>query len=121
MFIPIDRTTLIQKNDGMWSFFYEIKASIHLFEWWKWIYGAQSWKEKRLLCESIFILVDGWTLILENVGIDVFLMKLKCQYHLSQLRECVYSAQSLKNRRLLCKSIFIPIDRQNLILKNGRK
>ena len=38
------------KNGGKWSFSYESKALIHLSHWEDWIYGAQSLKEKRLLC-----------------------------------------------------------------------
>ena len=48
---------------------------------------------------------------------DVFLMKPKHQYHLSQWGECVYGAQSWKERRLLCESMFIPIERRTSILK----
>ena len=46
-------------------------------------------------------------------------MKVKHIYDLSELGECVYAAQSWKESRLLCESIFIPIDRWTLILKNG--
>ena len=55
------------------------------------------------------------------VGREVFLMKPKHQYHLVQWGECVYGTQSWKEIRLLHEFVFIPIDTQNLILKNGRK
>ena len=42
---------------------------------------------------------------------EVFLMKLMYQNHLSQQGECVYSAQSRKEIRLLCESMFILIER----------
>ena len=58
----------------------------------EWICGAQLLKEKRLLCESVFIPIEKWTLILKMIKRDVFLMKPKLQYHLSQLGECVYGA-----------------------------
>ena len=58
MFIPIDRQTLISKNGGMWGFSCETKGSIHLFEWVEWICGAQLLKERRLLCESVFITIE---------------------------------------------------------------
>ena len=29
---------------------------------------AQSWKERRLLCESVFVAIDKWTLILKSGG-----------------------------------------------------
>ena len=44
-------------------------------------------------------------------------MKSTHQYHLSQRGECVYSALSQKDRRLLCESIFIPIKRRTSIEK----
>ena len=55
------------------------------------------------------------------VGNKIFLMNPKHQCHLSKWGECVYSSQSWKERTLLHESMFIPIDRQNLILKNGGK
>ena len=48
---------------------------------------------------------------------EVFLTKPRHQYHLSQWGECVYGAQSWNERRLLCESVFIPIEKQALILK----
>ena len=48
---------------------------------------------------------------------DVFLMKPKHQNHLSQEGECVYNAQSRKEMRLLCESLFIPIERRTSILQ----
>ena len=51
------------------------------------------------------------------VGKDGFFINPKHQYHLSHQRECVYDAQSLKERRLLCESMLIPIERWTSILK----
>ena len=48
----------------------------------------------RLLCDSVFILTDKRTLILKMVERDVFLLKSKLQYLLSQWGECVYGTQS---------------------------
>ena len=81
------------------------------------VYDAQSWKERRLLCESMFIPIERWTSILKMVIRDVFLMNPKHQYHLSLWGECVYVAQSWKERRLLCESKFIPIESQTSILQ----
>ena len=78
-------------------------------------------KEKRLLCESMFIPIKILTLILKLVEKEVFPMKPKHQYCLSQWVECVYAAKSLKERRLLCESMFIAIDRRTLIPKNEGK
>ena len=41
----------------------------------------------------------------------------KHQYHLSQLEDYVYSAQSRKESKLLCESMFVSIDEQTLFLK----
>ena len=43
------------KNGRKICFSHETKASIHLYQWGEWICGAQSLKEKRLLCKSEFI------------------------------------------------------------------
>ena len=82
-----------------------------------WIYGAKSLKQRKLLYESMFILIERWALTLKMVERKVFLMKPKHQNHLSQWRDCVYDAQSWKERRLLSESIIVQIDEQTLILK----
>ena len=89
---------------------YKTKASIHLSKWGVWVYGAQSWTERELLYEFMFVLFDKWALILKNGRKKVFLIKPEYQYHLSQWGESVYGAQTWKERRLLCKSMFVPID-----------
>ena len=81
------------------------------------VYSAQSRKEKILLCESMFIPTEWRTLILKKVESEVFLMKPKDQNHLSQQGECIYSAQSRKERILLCESMFISTERRTSILK----
>ena len=48
---------------------------------------------------------------------EVFVKKPKHQYHQSQREECVYDAQSWKERRLLCESMFIPIESRTSILQ----
>ena len=50
--------------------------------------SAQSWKERRLLCASMFILIERRSSILKMVEREVFLMKPKHKYHLSQWGEC---------------------------------
>ena len=42
---------------------YETKASIHLSQWLEWTCGAQSLKERKLLCEYVIIPIERWTLI----------------------------------------------------------
>ena len=83
----------------------------------EWICDAQLLKERRLLCESMFIPIERWTSILTMVEKHVFPMKRKHQNHLSQREEWIYGAQSLKERRLLCESKFIQIERWTLVLK----
>ena len=61
--------------------------------------------------------IKKWTLIVKMVKRDVFLMRPKLQYHLSQWVECVYGALSRKKKRLLYESVFVQIDERTLILK----
>ena len=51
-----------------------------------------------ILCESVFVPIERRTSILKLVIIDVFIMKPKHQYHLSQQGERVYHGQSQKER-----------------------
>ena len=51
----------------------------------------------------------------------VFPLKPKLQYNLSQWGECVYGAQSWNKRRLLCESVFFPIEKLTLILKMAER
>ena len=70
--------------------------------WGECVYDAHSWKERRLLCQTRVILIERPTSIMKMVERDVFYMKPKHQYHLSQEGECVYDAQSWKKKRLFC-------------------
>ena len=69
----------------------------------------------------MFIPIERRTSIPKMIEKEVFLMKSKHQNHLSQHGECIYSAQSRKERLLLCESMFIPIERRTLILKMAEK
>ena len=105
------------KEDGKKSFSSKTKASIHLSQWGEQICSAQPLKKKILLCESMFIPIEKWNLIIKIIEKKVSLMKPMHQYHLSQSGEYVYGAQSRKGRRLLWESMFIPTDRWTLTLK----
>ena len=59
------------------------KHQNHLSLWGECVYGAQSWSEWRLLCESVLVQNDRPTLILKIVAREVFLLKPKHQHHLS--------------------------------------
>ena len=90
MFIPINGWTLILKNGRKWSFSYKTKASIHLSQRGEWICGTQSLKERRLLCEFVFIPIERWNLTLKMGQREAFLTKSKHQCHLPQCEEWVY-------------------------------
>ena len=55
MFIPIDWWTSIPKMVEREVILMKPKHQYHLSQWGKCVYGAQSWIEKRLLCESAFV------------------------------------------------------------------
>ena len=80
---PNWRTNINSTNSRKRSFSYETKASISFMPIKEYVYGAQSWKERRLLYKSMFIPNVEQTLILKMVS-EVFLMKPKHQNHLSQ-------------------------------------
>ena len=65
----------------------------------------------------MFIPIEIRTSILKLVIRGAFLMKPKHQYHQSQRGECVYDAQSRKEKRLLCESMFNTIEIRTSILK----
>ena len=65
----------------------------------------------------MLIPVKKQTLIVIRVERDVFPLKPKLQYHLSQWRKCVYDAKSRNKGRLFCESMFEQIDEWTLILK----
>ena len=115
--IPIEGRTSILKLVEKEAFLMKPKHQNHLSQWRKCDYGAQSWKKRRLLCESMFFRTERWVLILKIIESDVFLMKPKHRNHLSQQGERAYNAQSWKEMRLSCESVFIPIERRTSILK----
>ena len=117
MFILIERWTSILENIEGKVFPIKPRYKYHLSQWEECVYGAQSRKERRVLCESMFILIERRILILKIVEREVFPIKPKHQYHLSQWKECVYSAQSWKEKRLLSESMFISIETRTSILK----
>ena len=77
---PTRKTNFDFKNGTNKSFSYEIKALIHLSQWVKWICGAQSLEEWRLLCDSVFIPFEKRTLILKMAQREIFLMKPKDRF-----------------------------------------
>ena len=102
-------TNFNSKNGRKRSFSYENKASISFILIRRMCLGAQSWKENRLLRESMFIPIDRRTLILKNSGKWSFSYETKASIHLSHWGEWICGTQSLKDRRLLCKFEFIQL------------
>ena len=117
MFIPIERQTWIQKIAEKQVFAMQPRHQNHLSQRGECDYGAQLSKERRLLCESMFTLIQKWNSNLKTVEREVFLVKPMHQKPLLQQGECVYSAQSWNERTLLCESMFILIGRWTSILK----
>ena len=85
------------------------KHQCHSSQRGEWVYGARSWKESRLLCESVFVPISKQILILKMVERRAFILKPKHQCHSSQWREWVCGAQFWKERGLLCDRMFPPI------------
>ena len=52
---------------------------------------------------------------------EVFLMKPKHQYHLSQWGECVYGAQSWNESKVLREFMLFPIEKWTSILKMAER
>ena len=96
MFIPIEIWTSILKKGKRKVFLARPKHQYHLSHGGECVYDAQSWKERRLLCESMFIPIERWTSILKIAEKEVLLLNPKQQNRLSQQGECVYIAQSWK-------------------------
>ena len=82
MFALIDRRTLVLKMVKK-SYFYGTKASMSFIPMSRMSLWCQIMKKMRLLYESVFVQIDGRTLILKWKKSEVFLMKPKHQYHLS--------------------------------------
>ena len=80
MFIPIEIRTSILKKVMREDVLKKPKHQYRQSQRGERVYDAQSWKERRLLCESMFIPIERWTWILKMVGNQVFLMKSKHQY-----------------------------------------
>ena len=108
------------KSGRKTNFSYETKASKSFITKRRMCLKCPITKKKRLLCESMFISMKD-DLNSKNSRKTSFLMNPKHQNHLSQWGEYEYGAQTWKERRLLCESMFIPIERHTWILKMVEK
>ena len=117
MFTPIEIRASILRKLIREVFRMNPKHQYHLSQRGERVYDAQSWNEMRLLYESTFILIEKRTLILKLATREVSLMNPKNQYRQSHRGECVSDAESRRERRLSCESMFIPIEIRTSILK----
>ena len=69
----------------------------------------------------MFVLIDRWTLILKNRGKKSFVYETKALTLFILMRKISLWFPIMKKKRLLCETVFIPIDKWILILKNGGK
>ena len=76
---PSWKTNFKSKN-GTNKVSYVTKASIQLSQWVESICVAQSLKERILLCESMFIPIEKWALVLRKAQREVFPVKPKHQF-----------------------------------------
>ena len=97
--------------------FMKPKHQCHLSQWVELAYVAQTWKERRLLCESEFVLIDTRTLILKNGWKKSFLWNQSINIIYSNGENYFMVHNYEKKKRLLHQSMFIPIDKWTLILK----
>ena len=63
------------------------KHQCHLYQCGEWLYGTQSWKQWRLLCESIFVLINQRTLTLKNNWNKSFSYETKASMSFAQMRK----------------------------------
>ena len=89
---PNRPTNMNSKNDRKRSFPYESKGSIPFIPTRRMNLWCPIIKRKEIIMWIRVYPIEKWTLFLKMVERDVFLMKPKRQYHLSQWGECVYGA-----------------------------
>ena len=111
-FVQIIRWTLIQKMVEKEVFHMKWKHQYHLSQQEKCFYGVQSCKKRILLYKSMFILIEKWTLYLKMVKREVFLLKVKHQYHLPQRGEYICGTQSWKKRDYFVNSCWPQLENE---------
>ena len=97
------------------------KHQCHLSQRGEWLYGAQSWKKKRLLYESVYVLVDKWTLTLKNGGTRSFSYETKASTSFVPMRRMCLWSPIMKRKEITMWTLFIPIDKWTLTLKNNER
>ena len=84
------------------------KHQYHLFQWGEWVYLAQIWKERRLLCEFVFVLIDKWTLILKNDGKKSFCYETKASMSFILMRRMSLWCPIMKRKKITMWICFCP-------------
>ena len=104
------------------AFLMKPKHQYHSTQWGDWVYGAQAWKERRLLCASEFIPIEKRSWIPKNGGKRSFSYKTNDPMSLIPMkRMSLWSSITKKKGRLLCESVFVPHEKWALTLKNNEK
>ena len=91
-FCPNWWTNINSKNGRKRCFSFVTKAWISFIPMRRMNMWCPTIKIKEIIIWICVYLIEKWTLILKIVAGDVFLMKSKRQYQLSQWGECVYDA-----------------------------
>ena len=99
------------------AFFMKPKRQCHLCQRGEWVCGAQSWKKKKLLCESMFVRIDKRILTLKNGGKRSFSYETKASKPFIPISRMNLWCASWKEKILLCNSKFVPIETRSLIPK----
>ena len=83
------------------GFFMKPKHQRHLSQWVEWVYGAQSWKEMRLLCEFVFVVIKRWTLILKNGEKKSFLNETKASMSFMPTRRISFWCPIMERKKII--------------------
>ena len=103
------------------AFLMKSKHQCHLSQYRERVYGAQSWKEKRLLCESLFVLIDRWTLILKNCGNKSFLNETKESMSYIPIMKMTLWCSITKKKEVAMWICACPNQQMNFNSKNDEK
>ena len=85
----------------------------------EWVYGSSSWNERRLLRKSMFVPIQKKTLILKNSGKRSFSYEAKATMSFILMRRMSLWCLIMKEKWLLYESVFVPIHKWTLTLKNN--
>ena len=86
---------------GREAFLMKPKHRCHLSQWWEWVYDLQSWKERRLLCLSMFIQIYKCTLVVKNGGRKRFSYKTKASISFTLMRRMSLWFTIMKRKEII--------------------